>query len=36
MIPLKDDYAKDDGPRAGGDLYVVFTVILCGANFCVP
>ena len=29
-----DDYAKDGGPE-GSDIYVVFTKILCGRNFCV-
>ena len=29
-----DDYAKDGGPRCS-DIYVVFTKILCGRNFCV-
>ena len=31
---LIDNYAKDGGPR-WSDIFVVFTNILCGRNFCV-
>ena len=29
-----DDYAKD-GDQKRPDIYVVFTMILCGPNFCI-
>ena len=34
FITLIDDYAKD-GDQRWSDIYVVFTKILCGHNFCV-